>query len=558
MGQNNKSIFGFTIGPIYELMSHSKKTRELWFSSFFFSWYVMRLIELLNNIKCNDGANCFDFLTPYIDSKSSLHPTKAGLFPDHIIGYSKDDMENTFNKIKEQLNINNKYFIEIIRNLGNDYYLAGKSIDDVRIIFNDYLNTNFIVLPVDKLKDKNVIEQIDNYLDGLERNRSFTLRKNDDTCHRCKSLPSVFEITDNFDEKKKEQHVCPFCFLKFKCNESDDVCNVTSQAKNFRYPSTGEISARELIEKIDENKLQDYLKEYDEINFEGETKAVREFRELLPKGIGIKPYHKYMAIVQADGDNLGKTARQAGDPKKLSQLLFNFGIKANNITINYHGEPVYIGGDDILAFLPVAFKDNDGNLKTVIDYAIELSNEYICTLNNEKISGSLSIGVHLFYYKYPLSLAVQKARELLFNVAKNVPGKNSLALLLTQHSGQSVNLLFKFGSDELKEFGTLLKDFVSEHKAFPQGIHHKLSLYSKLIKNINSTSQLNYFFENRFNEEIHKTFTGLNDIKTILLRRLINPHLGGGKLYTGNESQNILNCFLSELRFIKFLAGESK
>jgi len=558
MNKNFLSVFGFTIGPIYELMSHAKKTRELWFSSFFFSWYVKRLIKLLREIKCSNGNECFDFLTPDVTDFSSIPRTKAGLFPDHIIGYSKKDINETYELIKDQIKANNDYFINVIDELGKRHYLPSNDNKKVESIFINYLNTSFIVLPLENIGNNNVVEYVDAYLDGLERNRSFAIRKNENTCYRCKSLPSVFIINDSFDQKKKEQKVCPFCFLKFRCNNSTDVCTETSQTSNFRYPSTGEISAFELISKINPKKLQNYLQEYDELSFETETKAGKDFRELLPKNVEINPYHKYMAIVQADGDNLGKTANQVKDPKKLSQLLFNFGLKAKKITDKYHGEPVFIGGDDILAFLPTAFKDENGNFKTVIDYVLELSKEYICTLNTEKISGSLSFGVHLFYYKHPLSLAVKKAREQLFDVAKNVPGKNSLSLLLTQHSGQSISLQFKLGSDELNDFNTLLQKFITNEKTFPQGIHHKLSQYSKLITNLSTEIQLHNFFSNRFNEDIHKTMTGLETIEDILKKRLKNPHLSGAKLFRGEESLNILNQFLSEIKFIKFLAGESK
>ncbi|MEM5777460.1 MAG: type III-B CRISPR-associated protein Cas10/Cmr2 [Candidatus Aenigmatarchaeota archaeon] len=559
MGQNNKSVFGFTIGPIYELMSSSRKTRELWFSSFFFSWYVKRLIELLSSIENGSGTACFDFFIPLINSKTTQPQSKAGLFPDHIIGCSYKDKDETYNLIKSNIDKNNQFFISLIDNLGKSSYLCGKSKTDVNNIFIDYINTNFIVLPADKVNKNKIVEEVDNYLDGLERNRSFTLKRNIDTCHRCKFLPSVFGIKDDFDKKRKSQHVCPFCFLKFKCHNSNEVSKETGQSINFRYPSTGEISAWELIKNINNNKLKKYLNDYDELFFEIDTEAGRKFSQLLPKNIEIKPYHKYLAIVQVDGDNLGKTAKQVDDPKILSQLLFDFGLKAKDITVKYHGEPVYIGGDDILAFLPAAFKeDKEEDFKTVIDYVIELSEEYKSTLKKGNISGSLSAGIHLFYYKHPLAMALKNARRQLFDVAKKIPGKNSFSLLLTQHSGQCVNLQFKFDSDDLNEFNSLLKDFVSGKKAFPQGIHHKLGVYQRLITSINSRTQLNYFFENRFNEEIHNKLTGLEEIKNILIRRLNNPYLSGANLYTGEEALKILNRFLSELRFIKFLVGESK
>lgn len=548
MNTNHKSVFGFTIGPIYELMSHSKKTRELWFSSFFFSWYVKKLYyELVK-------SNGIKFLKPYIDNISTLPKTKAGLFPDHIIGYSEKDPDKTFEIIQNCIKNINTFFVDLIDETGKSHYLSGKTKTDVENIFTDYLQTSFVVIPIDTIKGSNVVEIVENYLDALERNRSFTLRKNENPCFRCKSFPAVFDITDNYETKYKKQPICPFCFIKFMCNQSDEVCSVINEQKNFRYRSTGEISAVELIKKIDEEKLKAYLSKYDELEYEG--KAGNEFRELLPeKGKEIRPYHKYMAIVQADGDNLGYTASSVKNPEELSQILFEFGQEALDITNKFHGEAIYIGGDDVLAFLPTAFKEGE-NFFTIIDYLIEISKTYKCKLLCKNLSGSISIGVHLFYYKSPLSLAIQSAREQLFNIAKKVPGKDSFSLLLTQHSGQKVGFQFKFCSDELNLFRKIMNNILSGNAYYPHGIHHKLNFYEKLLTNLSDIHQIDSFVKNRFNEDIHKTYTGLDDIKEYLKMLLSLKTSSGQKILTGNEAKKRLSEFISQLKFIKFLLGE--
>ncbi|MEM3373267.1 MAG: hypothetical protein QXF76_03570, partial [Candidatus Anstonellales archaeon] len=185
-----------------------------------------------------------------------------------------------------------KYFIKVINNLGNAHYLSSKSKTDVEKIFNDYLQTNFIVLPANEINEKEAVKTIENYLDALERNRSFTLRKNEPTCYRCKSLPAIFEIHDEYDDRSKDQEVCPFCFMKFMSNQSKEICAETSQNIGFRYRSTGEIAADELIRKINFSDLSKYFQSNDEIEYEGEKG--KKFKELLPeKGEEIRPYHKY-------------------------------------------------------------------------------------------------------------------------------------------------------------------------------------------------------------------------------------------------------------------------
>jgi len=547
MNTNYQSIFGFTIGPIYELMSHSKKTRELWFSSFFFSWYLKELYKRLANLQH------YRFLKPKVNL-SLLPKSKAGLFPDHIVAYSKEDVENTFNDIEKCINENNKYFIDIIDNLGIAHYLSSKSKTDVVKIFNDYLQTNFIVVPAKGINENEAVKTIENYLDALERNRSFTLRKNEPTCYRCKSLPAIFEIHDKYDDRSKDQEVCPFCFMKFMSNQSKEICAETSQKSGFRYRSTGEIAADELIRKINVSGLSEYFKSNDEIEYEGDKGE--EFKKLLPeKGKEIRPYHKYMAIVQADGDNLGETANKVQNPEELSELLFEFGQEALDITIKYHGEAIYIGGDDILSFMPTAFKDGDFFF-SIIDYVNEISMAYKHKLYCKGLPGSLSVGVHLFYYKSPLSLAIQNAREQLFDVAKKIPGKDSVALLLTQHSGQKIGLQFKFCSDELGLFNSILKNTISGKTDYPKGIHHKLSLYRNVLTNLTGIDQIDYFFINRFNEDIHKTYSGMENIKKYLTKMLSIKTSSGVKILNGEKAEEKLSEFISHIKFIKFLSGE--
>ena len=99
------------------------------------------------------------------------------------------------------------------------------------------------------------------------------------------------------------------------------------------------------------------------------------------------------------------------------------------------------------------------------------------------LPGSISFGVNLFYYKSPLSLAVKEARDQLNYISKKIPGKDSLALLLTQHSGQKAGLKFRFFSPELELFNNILKNIRTGTAEFPHGIHHKLDLYKRVLIN---------------------------------------------------------------------------
>jgi len=544
------TLFGFTIGPIYEMMSYSKKTRELWFCSFFFSWYVKKFYEEL------DGTSGVVILSPNYDNKNPLLKSKAGLFPDHIVGGTDKNAEECMILLKTINSNISKFFIKEIDRVGTNYYLAGKNITQVEKIFNYYLQTSFVVLQAEGIDLKNVVGTIDNHLDALERNRSFVLGKNDVTCYRCKSLPSVFTITDNYDNKTKTQNVCPFCFIKFKSNESDEVCTESAQTKQFRYRSTGEISAYELFKNINENELKKYLKEYDEISFDPYTKEGKAFKKLLPeKSEEVKDYHKYMAIVVADGDDLGKLANNVDDPQRFSKTLFEFGRNATKITQDYHGEPIYLGGDDLLTFMPTAFIDN-GSITTVIEYIRALSKNYSLTLSEMGLKGTMSFGVHLFYYKAPLSTALNDARYLLYEAKKSTM-KNAVVLQLTQHSSQQVKVKFNLSSQTLIDFSNLLRNLLIGTIQYPEGIHHNLARFKTVLTNLQAPEQLDAFMINRFNEDIHEEYeTGITAVFKILKEILTDNTKGEQHIYSGTQAVHLYNEFLSQIRFIKFLAGE--
>ncbi len=545
MENNFQSVFGFTIGPIYEMMSHSQKTRELWFSSFFFSWYVKKFYDELS------GTKGVEILSPHFYPTKPPGKSKAGLFPDHIVGGINQDSVQCMKLLKDKNIIISNFFIEEIVKLGS--YLVGKK-GIIETIFKDYLQTSFVVLSAEGLVRKKIVETVDVHLDALERNRSFSLGKNEDTCYRCKTLPSVFKITDKYDKKIKEQKVCPFCFFKFKSNESDNVCTETGQSKQFRYRSTGEISADELIRGLDKSKLKKYLDDYDEISFDFNTQEGKAFSDLI-NGKKVEDYHKYMAIVVADGDSLGKIANNVDDPQKFSDTLFEFGKIATNITEQFHGEPVYLGGDDLLSFMPAAFLMDD-KIITVLDYIKSLSTNYSAKLTDIGQNGTISFGIHLFYYKSPLSTALKDARNLLYE-AKNERGKNSVILQLTQHSGQQVKIKFNLGSSLLTNFSELLSGFISGNIKYPEGIHHNVSRYRTLLTNLNDPCQIDYFLENRFNEDIHKNQKDdLQKLFDLLKEMLTYKTNGSSHIINGELDVSALDEFLSQLRFIKFLAGD--
>ena len=221
--------------------------------------------------------------------------------------------------------------------------------------------------------------------------------------------------------------------------------------------------------------------------------------------------YKYIAIVHADGDNLGAYIKAQDDVTQISKRLFDFDKSAAESIKAYGGMPLFIGGDDLLFFAPVIHGE-----ETLFDLIDTLSAAYKDALGSDKTT--LSFGVSVTYYKYPLYEALERSREALFTTAKRYTGKNAVAISAQKHSGQSFT--FCVGKDEeaYRVYTAFVKTVLNEAQELPHAIHHKLFKHKVLFENI-APEQLHATFENIFNEEIHqsKFKAGLDNLQKLFL-----------------------------------------
>jgi len=540
-----KNLIGFNIGPIYEVMKHSKKTRELWFGSYLFSMLVKMVYDKLNK-------DVYTVLKPF-SGEDALEKSTAGLFPDRIVATtskSKEDVSTDFNKITNEVRkeiatiINNLIKTEcsrIITDKDKKNHQAAKKLNDsTGKIIKEYLQLDFVVIPQNEIDDKDIIKEVESYLDAIEVNRSFTLGKNDPTCYRCKTLPATVEVIEWENEELIEQKLCPLCFLKLRSHLSNEIIELTGIKEKQPFPPIDRIAGVEFkknyshLFKINIGEAENNLYENPEIND------------------NVKDYHKYYALYMADGDNLSKVAKNLNTPEELSKYLFSFGKSVHDISKNaFKGEPIYIGGDDIFAIMPFAFNDNDG-IKTILDFATRIN-----TLYNEQVAGkitgantdktSLSAGIVIAYHKYPLSIAMEEVQNQLFGVAKQINNKNGLAVKFIQHSGADSSFQMRFDDPILSIFSELYKSVLSSEKGFPS-VHHKIDKYKTLLMNLGNEIQLDNLLEKRFyegfeNEKQKELFTAL--IKTSLI-----------KFPKGKQAEEELERVGNMIHVLKFIKGE--
>jgi len=207
--------------------------------------------------------------------------------------------------------------------------------------------------------------------------------------------------------------------------------------------------------------------------------------------------YKYIAIIHADGDSLGKYIKKQNDVTQVSKKLFNFDKKAVETIKAYGSLSLFVGGDDLLIFAPVINKN-----QTIFNLIDSLSENYKDALATDE--STLSFGVSITYYKFPLYEALESSRDALFTKAKKYEGKNSVAINVQKHSGQTFGFCINKKEHSYKLFSNLINTVLQEAIELPHAIHHKLHKHQALFQKI-AIKQLKDTFENIFNEDLHKS-----------------------------------------------------
>jgi CRISPR-associated protein Cmr2 len=163
----------------------------------------------------------------------------------------------------------------------------------------------------------------------------------------------------------------------------------------------------------------------------------------------------YLAVLAADGDFMGRTIsgiESQSEHRELSLRLVEFAAEAETVVSKHRGALVYSGGDDVLAFLPVDL---------CVACARALHDSFGQHLQRWKSPPpSLSVGVAIGHFMEPLEdlLAYARAAE---KGAKSVDGKNALAVHLHPRGGAPVELCASWVGDPDAQLATLVRMYLS-------------------------------------------------------------------------------------------------
>ncbi len=538
-----------TIGPIYETFRHVRHTREVWGASYLFSHTARLIIEDLCHGNTADNAQYF--IQPNITGGSIFErQSGVGLFPDRIIVDAKILRGREFEDIKKTV------LTELAKTIGNEADVG----TNVNFLKN-YIRIDNGIFEVKP--DENPIKVASQFLDAAELKPHFA------TEYQKNPLKGFFKTINKKDGFLKSHY------------RAVDVNNTV------RFESLVEIATRELWTKddISKQKYVQLVNQYLWVNDDDED-SDGDFVKALQKEenfkVDFKTYHKYICVVKADGDAIGKhitSLKTISEIQSLSKSLLDWGVVVKDTIRNYGGVPIYVGGDDLLFFAPVCNKQSKVDAKNIVALLRKIKTDFEDSfIKSEDFNPSLSFGLSITYYKFPLSEAMAKADSLLMQVKKNENTAQGLkggklAMSLIKHSGSTFDLELKLNEkDEINqlEANPLLASFDAifeqmktiDDQPFLNGVNYKIRENSQLIQRFGTDAdRLKNLFENVFDEDPQKPEAKhlyLKELRTLIPKSFGNEFYLQKKDIKNHQKESTelaTNEIFSIVRLAKFLCG---
>lgn len=207
----------------------------------------------------------------------------------------------------------------------------------------------------------------------------------------------------------------------------------------------------------------------------------RQMDVVLEKYAGQVRPQPYYALLAADGDNMGAAIdhlttqpHPLDEHRKLSVALSHFAQEAEKIVKEHEGVPVYSGGDDVLAYLP---------LHRVLDCANKLAQQFATIMSGfttaKGVSPTLSTGIVVVHHLEPLSDALELVRDA-EKTAKTVDGKHGLAITVSKRSGVDRTI-----ADKHLTLAPRLQQMIEWRRsgAISAGVAYELQALDRLLSN---------------------------------------------------------------------------
>ena len=484
---------GINIGPVVKTLSLARRPRELWSASYLFSLLMKYIVDEADKQGKIIAPKEWEKIDEYKDLPVGLYPDRIYVRPNEGV-VADDILKPAWDRFCNSLGVTSCYF-------------------------------NLMHTTCDRNSEVAAVTELNRRLDLLE------------LCVQAPDSDPQEEIMRIIQEGK-----------------FSTLYKAATRDHEFSVETLAEISAAQLKMVVNEDIWKKFSNEARKEDGKGDPYSVL--------GGDIMSFHRYFCVIQADGDNMGKTltndSLKDGAISEISEALWQFGVNATKEITEYAGMPIYAGGDDLLFLAPVRGKGSVSifelldRLEDCFQVVRDACKASLPELEEQGLLPSLSFGVSICYYKHPLYEALESARHLLFDVAKEVNDKKAVAWKLEKHSGESFDACFsrkKTGLDEA--FKNVAKQTV-DGQTVTRAIHKCKSNWKLLTLCLQSddNNRLDSFFKTILEETTQNR--GYFDAVKKLMVELFKAQ----KPEDADALKKYSKSLYSMLRTAKFINGE--
>ena len=504
------------IGPIISTFEMARKPRELWSASYLFSYLMRCIYEKVEKEK----------VTIISPKKPNEPQNKIGIYPDRLFIKGELDVQTLLMNARKEFSKNTK----LTENQIEQYF-------------------NLMSVTYEESGESKAIGTLNQYLDVLELcNYAATI----DATRAIKRLITKTNNSPLFFLETNDKNTFPYDINTLAEIATARLRNINptewNTARDEAIILEREAEKKRNPEKqhLEENDNPDLSIDIDEDYFYKKLSEITDFTGKM------KSHHKYFCVVQADGDNVGRTVSHENlkynNLEKISKALVDFDVAAAKKIKDFGGLPIYAGGDDLLFIAPVIGNDGSNIFNLLETLESESFGGVVKAVNNSEldIDASLSFGISITYYKYPLYEAFESARTLLFDTAKKISQKKAVAWSFRKHSGGLFDAAFSLKNNELKTAFYELIQYTTKNTVV-SAVAHKLRQEENLVKTVmadydNCPNRLDALFEKILEFQNNEYFNSIKKIMPLLYKEV--------------GENNFISTLYSLLRTAKFINGE--
>jgi CRISPR-associated protein Cmr2 len=526
------TYLGITIGPITKTLEMARKTRHLWAASYTFAYLMKKIAQAIYDrdvaaqytqrqwLKPAMGTVAQDAIKA-VGQRSQSALNGVGIFPDHLIISLKNANEETIIR-KDIFKALDDYVDEVGAKLG----IRGPAKNELGKHLRQYFQISWVCK--DLPAGENPILKIGELINTIEMQTAFAEKIDGQLFKFFDQVNDAFLAKDAFGQRHDFASIPEIAMYDFL---SDSNAKLRSGKTCEKWVTDQEIERKAKNESADNDDrfvtwVQEFTKEY-----EKESKVVFPTPFLAA--------HKYIAIVQADGDSISKLLKslqpsQWGD---FSNTLASFSQQAAKEVETFGGLPVYFGGDDALFFAPVVRKPKKGEAvgypDNIFGFLAHLDKVFQALFQQQfptlAAIPTLSFGLSITYYKYPLYEALKAANKQLYVMAKGgiklsgtETGKNNIAFRVLKHSGSHFGGMIHLGTGQgvsvLEDFNNLMSMNVAAPSQAIRSLIYRIPDNKALLELIAREDEpLKNWISNSFDEDVHaQKETYIKDMRDLI------------------------------------------